>query len=173
MMQTLQPWTRLSEVLGVLLPLFTFSFLASVAIYFVFAVLLPWFANSFNSKAASPRVQVSDSPANPPTEPVGDANLGYLGSFSYIFVTSLFGIVLGMLVKLLGGFTALATGNAPPSSVIGAVGAVIVIIIGVAGSLFTDSDRIAVRRPAGAIGFLISFLVSGFYWQFLKGALET
>lgn len=179
LLQQLKPWDRLYEVIGVLSPIFIFSLLLSVVVYLVFALLLPWIGNKANllTRRTPPG---SDAPKgsipllrNPIVQP-GDnseGQFGYASSFSYVLVASLFGVVLGMLVKLVGGFTAL-TSNAPSNTVLGAIGSIVIIALGVAGSLFADTGRIPLRRPVGAIAFLVSFLVSGFYWQFLKGAIE-
>jgi|EndMetStandDraft_2_1072991.scaffolds.fasta_scaffold184740_1 hypothetical protein len=190
MLEKLQPWVRLYEVIGVLCPIFAFSLLLSVVVYLFFAVLFPWIGNGANLSIQRTRLR-SDTPngsiqradidpqekdnlvlQKPTAQPGGDAveQFGYAGSFSYVLVASLFGVVLGMLVKLVGGFTALAS-TAPANTVVGAIGSIIVIALGVVGSLFADSGRIALRRPVGAIAFLVSFLVSGFYWQFLRGVI--
>ncbi|MDR3476057.1 MAG: hypothetical protein P4M09_30800 [Devosia sp.] len=84
-------------------------------------------------------------------------------------MASLFGMVLGALVKLAGGFSALTSAPASSSGggLLGPIAALLVVVIGVGGSLFVDSSRIGLRRPIGAICFLTSFLVSGLYWQYL------
>jgi hypothetical protein len=173
MLEQLKPWTRLYEVIGVLGPVFLFSFVFSLLVYVLFVGVLPlldWRARFGN--LSSRRIEPETNQAGSDQSGSGDvdAQFGYAGSFTYVLVASLFGVVLGMLVKLVGGFTALAS-STPANTLVGAIGSALVIVVGVVAVLFADSGKIALRRPVGAIAFLVSFLVSGFYWQFLRGAV--
>ena len=43
----------------------------------------------------------------------------------------------------------------------------IVLVLGTLGSLFGEEGKVSLRRPLGGVSFLLSFLVSGFYFQYL------
>ena len=151
-MTSLNPWAELYNVIILLSPIFLFSIASSVAIYVVL-VLGPTFLRS------SPGLGVQ-----PPTAPETGDEFGYVGRLSYLILSSLFGLSFGMLVKLVGGFSALDKG----ANLTGAISTVLVIVLGVAGSMFAESGRLNLRKPVGAIAFLTSFLVSGFYWKLLE-----
>jgi hypothetical protein len=167
-LEALKPWTQLYEVIVLLSPLFVFSILSSLIIYLVFVIVLP-----FGAGLGQPHQGAPARPSNDPAKPIlternDDDEFGYLGSFSYLVLASLFGLVLGMLVKLIGGFSALERGS--PNTLIGAIGTVLVIVLGIVGGIFAESGRINLRKPVGAIAFLVSFLISGFYWKLLETA---
>jgi hypothetical protein len=92
-------------------------------------------------------------------------------SISYVAVSCMLGLVVGMLVNLLGGFRILVNGDATVG-VVGAIASVLAIVIGVVGSLFLDSDKISLRNPVGAIGFLTMLVTSGLYWLFLSANMS-
>jgi len=167
-MKDLHPWTQLGDVIILLAPLFVFSILSSVIIYLVFVIAIPFCAGLGQRH----QIVIPNSPPEP-AKAVSAENendgFGYLGTFSYLVLASLFGIVLGMLTKLVGGFSVLEKGST--NSLIGAIGTVLVIVLGVVGSMFAESGPIGMKKPVGAIAFLVAFLISGFYWKLLETAV--
>jgi hypothetical protein len=153
----LEPWAKLWSVMALLAPLITFSVLSSAAIYLLFY----FFIRSKDSIADKGGQVAATAPAADVYE------FGTIGQCSYLVLTAFFGIALGMLIKLVGGFSALQKDS--PNTLAGAIITVLVIVLGVVGSLFAENGRIDARRPLGAISFLLSFLVSGFYWKLLAG----
>jgi hypothetical protein len=146
------PWVTLLRVLNQFAPLVAFAISISVVIYFVFVVLL-------GSKAKSKSLE--NGPANTLPAPQTAADFGQLLGPSYAVMASLFGLVFGILISLLGGFRAEANAGSLTASVVAAVG----LAIAVAGSLFVESGAIPLRRPIGAVAFLTTFVVAGLYWS--------
>jgi hypothetical protein len=90
-----------------------------------------------------------------------------LQKLGFILMASLFGTILGFAVKLVGGFT-VATGGDFSKAVIAGVATVLVAVFGIVASVFSETGTVSMKRPLGAVSFLIMFLVSGFYWKFLE-----
>jgi hypothetical protein len=91
-----------------------------------------------------------------------------LQQFGFMLMASLFGTVLGFAVKLVGGFTVAAGTGDVSKALIAGVGTVLVAVFGIVASVFSETGTVSMKRPIGAISFLIMFLVSGFYWKFLE-----
>jgi hypothetical protein len=142
----IQPWAGLGFVLWLTLPLVVFAIASALLLHLAFVALPPHLPKWLTS----------------------DATTEATGSASYLVLTAVFGLSLGALVKLLGGFDKLiGGGGASPTDVAGAIVSVIVLVLGTAGSLFGEDGKISLRRPVGGVSFLLSFLVSGFYFQYL------
>jgi hypothetical protein len=135
-------WNTLLVVLANFVPLLAFAVTISAITYVVFVVVL-------RGKAVGAH---DDTPL---TE-----EFGYLLGPSYVFMTSLFGMVFGILISVLGGFSSASEGGSITASVVAGVG----VAVAVVGSLFVESGRIPLRRPVGAITFLLTFVVAGLYW---------
>ena len=151
MLSSLDPWATLLAVAGIVAPLLLSAMLLTVALYALFEVFAP------GSKAVA-------EPGGLGTSAVG--LFGMASRFSYLLTAAMFGAVLGMLAKLLGGFDTLSDAG-EAESVIGAIGSVIILAVGIAGSLFGTDLKVSLQRPVGALALLVMFLVSGFYFQFL------
>lgn len=142
----IQPWMGLGIVVWITFPLLVFAIGSAIILHLTFVVVPPhlpkWLTASGDSEAT--------------------------GSASYLMLTAVFGLSLGALVKLMGGFDELiGAGSATPTSVAGAIVSVIVLVLGTLGSLFGEEGKISLRRPLAGVSFLLSFLVSGFYFQYL------
>lgn len=139
----LEVWADLGAVLTNFVPLLVFCAGISAVTYVVFVLIL--------------RGHVVGAPND--TTPV-EEEFGYLLGPSYVFMTSLFGMVFGILISVLGGFNSAGEGGSITASVVAGVG----IVLAVVGSLFVESGKIPLRRPVGAITFLLTFVVAGLYW---------
>lgn len=155
MLSSLDPWATLLGVAGLIAPLFVSAVLLTLALYLLFEVFVP-----------RPIVRPAVSSAPGPSAPVDPDLFGIAGRFSYLLTAAMFGAVLGMLAKLLGGFDAISDA-ASSDSIVGAIGSVVILVVGVAGSLFGDDLKINLQKPIGALALLVMFLVSGFYFEFL------
>lgn len=157
----LKPWEKIYEVLILLAPLFLFCLIfSSIVCIFIFLYQFSKVINSSNARAEQEPETTSPSP-----------NVGMFDSlddFGYIFMSSIFGGVIGLMIQLVGGFNVLSNTS---SSVYVAISSTIVVVLGVVASLLSETGQISLRRPVGAIAFLGSFLVSGFYWQFLRSSV--
>jgi hypothetical protein len=168
MNSTIKPWSSIFDVGAILSPIFATSLLLSLVIYLFFFTLVPSIISvrKRQIKNLGPETNGQADASTPASLTTNDNDFGDLAGFSYVVMTSLFGVVLGMLANLLGGFVVIDAGA--PDKLIGAIGAVLAVSLGVVGTLFTDTGRIGLRKPIGAIAFLTSFLVSGFYWKLLQ-----
>lgn len=135
-------WTKLFDVLTNFVPLLVFSIVVSTITYVVFVVILRGNVIGANDQ----------TPLN--------EEFGYLLGPSYVLMTSLFGMVFGILISVLGGFGSAGASGSITASIVAGVG----IVVAVVGSLFVESGKIPLRRPVGAITFLLTFVVSGLYW---------
>ena len=135
-------WTKLFDVLTNFVPLLVFSIVVSTITYVVFVVILRGNVIGANDQ----------TPLN--------EEFGYLLGPSYVLMTSLFGTVFGILISVLGGFGSAGASGSITASIVAGVG----IVVAVVGSLFVESGKIPLRRPVGAITFLLTFVVSGLYW---------
>jgi hypothetical protein len=135
-------WTKLFDVLTNFVPLLVFSIVVSTITYVVFVVILRGNVIGANDQ----------TPLN--------EEFGYLLGPSYVLMTSLFGMVFGILISVLGGFGSAGANGSITASIVAGVG----IVVAVVGSLFVESGKIPLRRPVGAITFLLTFVVSGLYW---------
>jgi len=135
-------WTKLFDVLTNFVPLLVFSIVVSTITYVVFVVILR--GNVIGANVQTPL----------------NEEFGYLLGPSYVLMTSLFGTVFGILISVLGGFGSAGANGSITASIVAGVG----IVVAVVGSLFVESGKIPLRRPVGAITFLLTFVVSGLYW---------
>jgi hypothetical protein len=143
MNSTIKPWSSIFDVGAILSPIFATSLLLSLVIYLFFVTLVPSIISvrKRQIKNLGPETNGQADASTPASLTTNDNDFGDLAGFSYVVMTSLFGVVLG---------------------------AVLAVSLGVVGTLFTDTGRIGLRKPIGAIAFLTSFLVSGFYWKLLQ-----
>ncbi len=142
----IQPWAGLGIVLWLTLPLVVFAIGSAILLHLAFVVLPPYLPKALTMDGAAEAT----------------------GNVTYLVLTAVFGLSLGALVKLLGGFDNLVgSGGSSPTDIAGAIVSVIVLVLGTLGSLFGEEGKVSLRRPLGGVSFLLSFLVSGFYFQYL------
>lgn len=147
----MEHWLTLFNQLADLLPVLTFAVVCSAVIYFVF-VVLP--VGGFLSQRSTEKVASTND------------DFGLLLGPSYVLMTSLFGVTLGIFFTLLGGFQ--AAGSVPASAggnLTASVAAAVAAVLTVVGTLFLEGGSVGLRRPVGAIGFLLCFVVTGLYWS--------
>ncbi|RYE09043.1 MAG: hypothetical protein EOP22_10610 [Hyphomicrobiales bacterium] len=142
----INPWAGLGFVIWLTLPLVVFSLGSAIVLHLAFVV---W------------------PPHLPKWLLVGNSEVAK-GNATYLVLTAMFGLSLGALVKLIGGFEELVgSGGDSPTDIAGAIVSVIVLVLGTVGSLFGAEGKGTLQRPLGGVSFLLSFLVSGFYFQYL------
>ena len=156
-------WQKLWSVLELLLPPVSFAIVSSLIIYGAF-VALP---ARLRGRALIEPAAVD--PENPAASSPVVSDFGLLLGPSYVFMTSCFGVALGILFTLIGGFHAAATGAAGTgdANLPASVASVLVAVLTVVGTLFIESGNIGLRKPTGAVAFLLSFVVTGLYWAAL------
>lgn len=162
-MNLFNSWATLWVVLQILAPLFLSAVVSAAIVYFAF--------NGF------PKQGATVAGDGQPVDQQFDDSYGMLAGLSYAVMTSLFGVTLGALVKLLGGFAGIAEvavgDSSSATSVFSAIAAVLIAALGIVASLLNGDGKISLRKPVGAATFLISFLISGFYFQYLLLVSKT
>ena len=158
-----QIWSQLGDALAYLLPVIAITVVVWIVCYAAFVVVFPkWLTSRIvrgdDGTAAIVQSEVDKDPLN---------LTSYLAWPAYVFMTSLLGSVMGLLLGIIGAFSAPST-EAGQNSLLGAVLSVVVVVMTAAATLFGQNDKIGLRRPLGAISFLLCMVTTGLYWGFVR-----
>lgn len=181
-------WYQFVDAFGFFAPIVAISLIVAIFVWVVFILFLPALARrssgDVDRELAAPvvapnpgqNVAVNDQPqgaglARPAdTIRVVTAAEPTLSWPAYVYMTALVGAVLGMLLSLVGGFGAVKTGE---DTLPGAILSIVVVVLAAAATLFSGQGRIELRRPLGAISFLLSLVLCGLYWKYIRAEFCT
>ena len=142
----INPWLGMLFVIWLMLPLGLFALGVAVGLHFCFGILPPLLP-AWLVPARGDRDRTSPS---------------------YLLLTAMFGVALGALIKLLGGFDRLigdAGGDA--GTMVAGVVSILLLALGTLGTLLGQDGKLSLQRPLGAVSFLSTVLASAFYFQYL------
>lgn len=161
-------WSELFNVLYYLAPVFVVALVVAGLCYLVFIVALPKLV-ARRVEEATKALSVGDAAlASQPADPI--ELTGFVSWPVFVFMTAILGAVTGVLLSLLGGIAAPvkeAADGATTSdvSLLGTTLSLVVAAAAAAVTLFGDNDKVGLRRPLGAIAFLLCMLICGLYWS--------
>lgn len=84
-------------------------------------------------------------------------------------VFSLLGVIFGMMIQLVGGFSSLVSGES--NDLISGLITMVLAFFGVGASLLSEARFLRsgkLDKPIASLAFLICFVVSGFFWKMLE-----
>lgn len=83
-------------------------------------------------------------------------------------VFSLMGVIFGMMIQLVGGFSALVSKDS--GDLVSGLVTLILAFFGVGTSLFSEARFLRsgkLDKPLASLAFMICFVASGFFWKML------
>lgn len=146
-------WFQFLDAIAFFLPILLIAAVVSVGVYVFFVVFFPGVKGAATEE---PEATPGNQDKKPPA---------YFGWPSYIAMTAITGSVLGVLLSIVGGFGGTKAGE---DTLPGTVLSVVVVVLAATSTLFGAGGKIALRRPLGAIAFLICFVLCGLYWKFIR-----
>jgi hypothetical protein len=150
-MNPVPPILSLIEVLLIIAPII------------VVAVALAWCVHAAFPSSVAHGQQAPGAPVGDLSTPMTNVTLAEL------VVSALLGVVVGVIVSVLGGFSVLMRGESS-EGLLGSLVAAIAVALG-AGASILNTAALGTRSPLPAISFLLLFVISGLYWGFLRANL--
>lgn len=166
-------WGELAGVLYYLFPVLAVAIGVSVLCHVIFIIALPWLVE----RKVKATLEAMKANVAAPSDAVVDTEelRGFVSWPAFLFMTALLGSVSGVLLSLLGGLAApikdSATGDTSAVSLFGATLSLVTAAVAAAVTLFGgDNDKVGLRKPLGAVSFLLCMLICGLYWSFVTAA---